>query len=365
MWVIVGFSVLVGILYLILVTIFIIGWKRINVFIPSKNEIVDTLISIVVPCRNEEQYISPLITSILQQSYQNFELILVNDHSNDATQRQIKIKQEEYNKIKLIDAVGFGKKNALKEGILKSKGDLILTTDADCLHSKHWLFSVVAFQNKYPSDLIICPVRFSYKTSLFAHLQKLEFASLVASGAGAAGAGVPILCNGANLVFTKDVWLKSQTSLHEEEQSGDDIFLLESIKKGGGVIRFLKSELAFAITDSSNSLKLFFKQRRRWASKSTLYSDWQLILTTCIIFAISMWEIVLFIFTFNNFRYLIPFFSVFIVKYILDVFFMTSVSGFFKLNNVWFYSLILSVVYPFYIVSVALSALINKPKNWK
>jgi poly-beta-1,6-N-acetyl-D-glucosamine synthase len=365
MWWIVGFSALIGILYLVLITIFSIGWKRTNAFIPSEEDMVDSLISVIVPCRDEENKICQLITSIKNQTYQNFELILVNDHSEDATRSYIEAVQPEFKNIRFVDAIGFGKKNALREGILQSGGDLVVTTDADCFHSTDWLQAIVAFQSKQPSDLVICPVRLSGRNSLFSNIQKLEFASLVASGAGAAGAGMPILCNGANLVFTKEVWLKSQTDLHDEEQSGDDIFLLESVKKRGGVIRFLKSEAAFAIATSADSLSSFFKQRRRWTSKAPAYTDWQIIFTACVIFTISLLEVVLLCLSVFDLKYLIPFLSLFLFKYLLDAFFLNSVSGFFRLKHVWFNSLILSVVYPFYIAGVALSALLIKPKRWK
>ena len=59
------------------------------------------------------------------------------------------------------------------------------------------------------------------------------FNTLIASGAGAAGASMPILCNGANLAFTKEAWMQSRLDLVDEQMSGDDIFLLQSIKKRG------------------------------------------------------------------------------------------------------------------------------------
>lgn len=365
MWWIAVFSVLTGVLYLVLITTFIVGWKRTAVFIPSDDELVDTLISVVVPCRDEENQICQLIASIKQQTYQNFELILVNDHSEDTTRSCIEAALPGFKNVRLVDAIGFGKKNALREGILLSRGDLIVTTDADCSHSGEWLQTIAAFQNKYPSDLLICPVKLSGKNVLLSNIQKLEFVSLVASGAGAAGVGMPILCNGANLVFTKETWTKSQADLHDEQQSGDDIFLLLSVKKWGGAIRFLKSESAFAVAESTDSLKSFFKQRRRWTSKAPAYTDWQIIFTAAVIFTISLLQVVLLILSAFDLKYLLPFLSLFLFKYALDVIFLNSVKIFFKLNQVWFNSLILSIVYPFYITGVALSALLFKPERWK
>jgi len=357
--------ILICILYLILILIFYFGWKQIPQFEPKENEPSNTRISVVVACRNEQDHIPALISALEQQSYQNFELILVNDHSVDQTGNYIKVAQTSFPNIQLLDAVGFGKKNALKEGILSSKSDLIVTTDADCLPSERWLESIVNFQAQFPTDLIICPVRISENGTFFSRFQALEFVSLVASAAGSAGAGMPVLCNGANLAFKKNVWLKCQADLHEEEQSGDDMFLLESVKKQGGTICFLKSESAFVKTKPADNLVEFIKQRRRWASKSTTYTDWQLIFTACVVLAINLLAIILIVLSFYKSVYLFSLIALFTFKCLLDTGFLYSVRRFFKLKNTVVYSFLLSVVYPFYIVFVVVSALVLKPVKWK
>ena len=155
MWWIIISTGIISILYFGLIPIFYFGWKRIPVFVSKGNEIFRTKISVIVACRNEEKHIRQLIGCLAQQSNQNFELIIVNDHSEDATRSYIQMAQEALPKLKLIDAVGFGKKNAIKEGILNSSNELIVTTDADCLPSYHWLESIACFYRKYQGDLII------------------------------------------------------------------------------------------------------------------------------------------------------------------------------------------------------------------
>lgn len=356
---------MVGVLYFTLIAVFYIGWRRLYAFSPKGNEQIHTKLSVVVACRNEENHIRQLIGCLAQQSYQNFELILVNDHSDDATRHYIETSQKTFPKIKLIDAAGFGKKNAQKEGILNSTSELIVTTDADCLPSYHWLESIVCFYRKYPSDLIICPVKLSWRKGLFSELQILEFTTLIASAAGSAGAGAPVLCNGANLVFAREAWLSSQADLHKEEMSGDDMFLLESVKKRGGVIRFLKSESAFVITAQAKTLGEFIKQRRRWTSKSPAYTDWQIIFTACIVLLINLFLQILAVLSFFNSDVLIVFILLFFIKYVLDTLFLYSVRKFFQLNNIWIYSFILSIIYPLYVVSIAISSVLIKPKYWK
>jgi biofilm PGA synthesis N-glycosyltransferase PgaC len=357
--------VFVSISYFMLILVFSIGWRKTYGFVPKGNEQIQTKISVVIACKNEESHIRQLIGCLAQQSYQNFELILVNDHSQDATKYHIKNAQKAFPKIRLMDAVGFGKKNALKEGILNSTGELIVTTDADCLPSYHWLETIACFYKKHPADLIICPVKLSWKKGLFSQLQILEFTSLIATAAGSAGARMPVLCNGANLVFTRKSWLSSQGDLQEEEMSGDDMFLLQSIKKRKGVIRFLKSESAIVLTAQAKTLGEFIKQRRRWTSKSNAYTDWQIIMTACIVLSVNLISLALLVLSFFYPAILIPFLALFIFKYGLDIFLLYSVRKFFQLNYIWIYSLLLSIFYPFYIVFIAFSTLLVKPTKWK
>jgi len=364
-WWIVAFSALITLFYALLIIVFSIGWRRLEQPYLSESNISDILISVIVPCRNEEGHIEALLFSLKNQKFQHFELLLVNDHSVDATCDYILEALKDFANVRLIDASGFGKKNALREGIMESKGDFIVTTDADCVHPERWLESIAAFQTLYHCDLLILPVKLVGNDSVFFDIQQLEFVSLVASGAGATGAGMPILCNGANLAFPKEIWMRHKDDLHEEEQSGDDIFLLEKVKQERGVIKFLKSEHAFAFAGAADTLGDLFRQRRRWTSKAPAYSDWQLIFTACVIFSISLVELVLFVLSAFDYRYLMLLISVFAVKYVIDSQFLYSVSTFFQLKRVWFNAFLLSIVYPFYIVAVAVSSLFLKPKQWK
>lgn len=355
----------IAVLYVFLIILFIVGWRRVPLFVPNGNEKITKLISIVLACRDEEENILQFISAIAQQSYQNYELILVNDHSHDGTRENILNAQTSLPNITLIDAIGFGKKNAIKEGVLRATSDFIVTTDADCVPSFHWLETLVCFNKEFPSDLIISPVRLSYDTYFFPHLQAIEFSSLVAAGAGAAGLNKSILCNAANMAFSKRAWLKSSADLHEDEISGDDIFLLQSIKKRNGVIRFLKSESAFVTAQPARTLHEFIYQRRRWASKSPSYTDWHIIFTAVLILGISLWQFFLLFLSFGNQLALELFSVLFLVKFLADNIFLLKIRKLFHLFYTGIYSIPLSILYPFYIVFVGITALIIKPKKWK
>ncbi len=352
-------------LYLLLIFLFIVGWNRISIFVPTGPLKSSYPITVVVVCRNEELHLPKLLSCLAQQSFQDFELIMVDDHSTDKTLEIMKSVKGAFSDVKIINAIGHGKKAALKSGIESAKGTLIITTDGDCLPSFHWLETLSGYYKKRPVDLIICPVRLSNTDDFFSRLQLLEFTSLVASGAAATGAGMPILCNGANLMFTKKAWLRSQSDLRFEEQSGDDIFLLQSVKKWGGEIRFLKSESAFVSTKAAATLAEFIQQRQRWAAKAPSYTDWQLIATACIVLLVSLLIVTLLALSIYDTQYWRFLTAVVVVKLIADTTFLYSVRNFFQLQYVWFYSLMLSLIHPFYVVGVAFIAIFFKPTKWK
>ena len=153
-----------------------------------------------------------------------------------------------------------GKKSALKTGVEVSENELIITTDADCRFNRSWISTIVSFYEEKKPHLIIGPVMIESKTDFFQRFQELEFLSLQAITAGTAAMEEPVMCNGANLAFQKEIWLKHHKEIKEDIQSGDDIFFLQSLKKEkGSKICWLESDDALVRTCPSDSLLAFLK----------------------------------------------------------------------------------------------------------
>lgn len=88
------------------------------------------LVSVIVPVFNAENYISKTLESVLSQTYQNLEIIIVDDYSNDSTIQ--KISKFKDSRIKLIQLdTNQGVSNARNVGILNSTGDYIAFIDSD------------------------------------------------------------------------------------------------------------------------------------------------------------------------------------------------------------------------------------------
>ena len=145
-------------------------------------------------------------------------------------------------------------------------------------------------------DMIICPVRIESVPGFFGRFQELEFISLQGITAGSACSGNATMCNGANLAFTSEVYLNHSDNLHDEINSGDDIFLLHSLKKGNrSKILWLESPDALITTESSPTFRSFMKQRSRWISKGKAYSDSYTIILGIVTFVTIILQIAYFI----------------------------------------------------------------------
>ena len=106
----------------------------------EKKDHVKPKVSIILPARNEEKFIDKCLVSLLNQDYDNYEIIAINDSSEDSTGDLIKKYAKKYSKIIPVDAnpkpVGWvGKNWACMEGYKKATGELLLFTDADTKHA--------------------------------------------------------------------------------------------------------------------------------------------------------------------------------------------------------------------------------------
>lgn len=106
-------------------------------------------VSVILPARNEEEFIEKCLTSLLNQDYENYEIIVIDDRSEDKTGEIIKKMSEKNPKIIYVLADPkpenwMGKNWACVQGYKKSTGELLLFTDADTRHSKNIISLSVA-----------------------------------------------------------------------------------------------------------------------------------------------------------------------------------------------------------------------------
>lgn len=112
------------------------------------------LISVVVPVYNVERYLSECIESILNQTYQNLEIILVNDGSTDSSSKICEAYKERNSLISVVHTVNQGQAAARNVGIKLANGKYITFVDSDDVISPNMIMSL--YENIAGCDMSMC-----------------------------------------------------------------------------------------------------------------------------------------------------------------------------------------------------------------
>ncbi len=265
--------ILFFIYYCYYLKIFFTGLKR--KYLKAVNE--QPFVSVMVAVRNEENNISYLLTTLLNQDYPQelYEIIIANDVSTDRTSEVIKDFQKNFENLKLIDVnisdkVISRKKNALSQAIAKSKGEIILTTDADCIVKTTWISGIVRYFDKNVGMVagLSTPNILNWRWANFVEkYEYLDTIALFSAGAGCIGQGRAFSCSGQNLAYTREAYFSvGGFEKIKRYVSGDDVLLMQLIRKAGYKIRFAFGYDTHNLTKSERNLGRFLNQRIRWAS---------------------------------------------------------------------------------------------------
>lgn len=280
-------SLLLFVGYAALIGYYTIAWKQVPDFKPltsnSKLQTPNLQLSIIVPARNEASNIRACLNSLLNQSYPGnlFEVIIIDDHSTDNTASIVQeYKNENIRLVKLSDyietkPVNAYKKRAIEIGISSATGELIVTTDADCIVPPNWLQTIAAFYKANDAAFIAMPVVYNSNKNFLEIFQSLDFMTLQGITGASVYKRIHSMCNGANLAYTKQAFEEVNGFKGIDNiASGDDMLLMHKIyKRYPDKVFFLKSTEVIVQTAPMQTLKDFFNQRIRWASKADKYDD--------------------------------------------------------------------------------------------
>ncbi len=277
--------------------------------IPRQKDLTSS-VSIIIPVRNEEQNIGRCLDSLVKQDYPRklLEIIVVDDHSSDRTAEVVSSHLGE--NVQLLSTKGpftEGKKAAIEMGIRHSRGELIFTTDGDCVVPSTWIKGMVSYFSP-AVGMVAGRTEFSRakERSLFHRLQSLEFLGIVAAGAGAVGAGIPATCSGSNLAYRREAFEQTRGfGKGKRLVSGDDDILMQTIhKKTPWRVAFATGPETFVQTQPADNISLFLQQRARWASKCAHYpKKWlvSLLVVTFFYFCLMLFSIPFSVHLFSRF----------------------------------------------------------------
>lgn len=366
-------AILITVIYVFLIGAFIIGFFNLKEFkLTSKNP--ENSFSVLIPFRNEATNLPALLSSIseLEYPFENFEIILINDDSEDNYKTIIenfKLKHTHID-LKVIDNIrksNSPKKDAIETGIQRSKFGWVLTTDADCILPKFWILSYDAFIQANNPYLIAGPVSYKKATSFLDFFQLLDFSAMIGSTIGSFGIKKPFMCNGANLCYKKDVFFKlNGFEGNNHLASGDDVFFLEKMTtKYPTKTKYLKSINALVETTTETSMKNLLKQRIRWASKSTSYTNpFSKFVSSMVLLTNFVFLVILIYSILTNGPSLSSSILIFL-KIIIDFCLIWMTLSFLnkRVYSIWYP--IMALIYPFFIILTSVFALFSNKYEWK
>jgi cellulose synthase/poly-beta-1,6-N-acetylglucosamine synthase-like glycosyltransferase len=328
------------------------GWRLQKDYFLPKDFHTRIFISILIPARNEAENIGACIQSILQNNYPEslLEILVIDDHSTDATAAIVASFQNE--NVKCISLKSFlnenekinsYKKKAIETGVALSKGELIITTDADCVATGNWLANIASLFQEQKAAMIIGPVAYLNDGKLTAVFQSLDFMSMQGISVAAHRLRLGNMCNGANLAFSKQAF--QQVNGYEGVShlaSGDDYLLLTKMQKHfPDKIAYLKSKDAIVSTYPQPNWKSFINQRIRWASKMGKYDDVKITIVLALVYLFNLLFLVLSVLGFFDFRYWLLCILLLAVKTFVELFFLKNVARFYeKRKELWLFPLL-------------------------
>lgn len=328
-------------------------------------------VTIVIAARNEQGKMAHCIASIATQDVpkQFVEIIVVDDASTDNTYQEAAQALSQCGiQYRLIqNEQHLGKKRSLALGIEKSSSEIIVCRDADTFTvSAKWLSSILDFMLSTKKEFIIGPVAMAHNRGILSSLQETEMSVLTMFTMSSAYFKAPFLCNGANLAFTKNIFLKAGGyKSHVHLASGDDIFFLEAVKKiDKNTIAYLKNTEAIVYTFPEKTFQSLIHQKIRWSSKLFMTSSVINWLSAIIIGLTNLlWIGAIFYIFFDSQNLPVGLFFV-LSKLLIDILLVFLASGFIKVKTKPLYVLLVSLCYPFYTIMVAVLSVFLKP-NWK
>lgn len=378
----------------ILLTIILIGsysvlmlyyrrsWIQMPEFEAGEREVKLPFVSVIIAARNEEKNISNCLQSLLKQDYStdHFQVIVVDDHSDDETVIVVKSFINHFSNLQLIslaeitggDKLNSYKKKAIETGVEQASGEIIITTDADCILPPKWISTIIAFWQKSAFEMMAAPVVFlqrakiNFFKKLFSIFQTLDFMSLQGITGASLYRQFLYMANGANLAYTKKIFKEVNGFAGVDHlASGDDMFLMDKIKTHHPQkIRYLKSRDAIVSTFPEETIGTFINQRIRWASKSTAYHDYKIKLVLALVYLLNVWLLILFVASFFSKSMIVVFLIAIGIKFIVELFFLFPVSRFFGQQKLLWWFIPAQPFHILYTVSAGFLGLFGSYK-WK
>ena len=256
---------------------YIIVFGKFSFLKPQNKTLKKIPISIIVCAKNEEENIRSLVPLLVEQEYPQFEIVLIDDASNDGTLEVFEEFEKQHANIKLVkvennEAFWGNKKYALTLGIKAAKNEYLLFTDADCIPaSKNWLATMSAEFTATKTIVLGYGAYEKIKGSLINKIIRFETLLTATQYLSWAKIGKPYMGIGRNMAYKREEFFNVRGFMdHMHVRSGDDDLFIRDAATSDNTNIALNSN-SFTISEAPDTLKKWFRQKRRHISTAQYY----------------------------------------------------------------------------------------------
>lgn len=336
----------------------------------SKHEINEQIpVSIVICARNEAENLDKYLPRILEQNYSNYEVVVVNDCSEDETEDILKRYQAMYPHlrttfIKEDEKFSHGKKLALTIGIKSAKHEWVLLTDADCFPENNNWVATMAKHFSEEKSIVLGYGGYRYKKGLLNMIIRYDTAFIALNYFSLALIGKPYMGVGRNLAYKKTLFFNNKGfASHFKLDSGDDdLFINEVANKTNVVVEpFFE---AHTISEPKNSFEKWVDQKRRHYTTFSFYKkSHKLLLGAEIMSRFAFY--VFFIFAIIQQHFWLPVLCIFLARLIIQL--VVFKNSFKRLNerNLFLISPLFDFIFPIINLGVYVSNKFRPKRQWK
>ena len=123
---------------------------------------MESIVSVIVPVYNVQRYLETCLDSLLCQTWPHLEIILVDDGSNDGSERICDEYAQRDSRVKVIHQVNAGAANAKNVGLDAARGDYIAFMDSDDWAEGNWIETMLTAAKSSNADVVECSFRLDY-----------------------------------------------------------------------------------------------------------------------------------------------------------------------------------------------------------
>lgn len=265
-------SVVIQLLYYLFFYFRIVIVKR-----KMKLESTQLPVSVIICAKNEEHNLKKYLRLVLEQNYPEFEVVVVNDCSQDDTDFYVTHLQRDYPHLRYTrihedPKFKHNKKLAVTIGIKAAKYDMFVFIDADCYPVSNMWLSDMSAEFSEKKQIVLGYGGYEMCNGFLDKLVRYDTYSIAVQYLSFAHAGIPYMGVGRNMAYSRSAYLQSSRFVnHSHIQSGDDDLFIAEVATSKNTAICLKST-SFTRSEQVATFRDWCVQKRRHLTTSVRYS---------------------------------------------------------------------------------------------